>query len=374
MKKIGIDARFYGSIGKGLGRYTQKLIENLEKIDHKNSYVVFLRKENFDEYTPNNINFKKELADYRWYSFAEQLLFPLLLFKKNLDLVHFPHFNVPLLYRRKFVMTVHDLILLHFPTLRGTTLSPFFYWLKYAAYKITIGSAIRRASLIIAVSEFTKKDIALNYPSSKNKLVVTYEACDFSYQEGVVNDEKITKKYGIIKPYLLYVGNAYPHKNLEKLIVAFILIKRAFSNMQLVLVGKEDYFYNRLKDFVKNKRIEDIVFTGYVPDNELGFLYRNAQLYIFPSLYEGFGLPPLEAMSQSLPVVSSSHDCMREILGEAAYYVDCTKEEEIVKAVGILLQDEKMRKDFIEKGLKRADKFDWKEMAEKTLEYYEKIK
>ena len=116
---IGIDARFYGSIGKGLGRYTQKLIENLEKTDQENRYVVFLRKENFDEYQPQNPNFKKVLADYRWYSFAEQLFFPRLLRKYNFDFVHFPHFNVPLLYRKKFIMTIHDLILIHFPTHRS---------------------------------------------------------------------------------------------------------------------------------------------------------------------------------------------------------------------------------------------------------------
>ena len=135
MANIGIDARFFGSIGKGLGRYTQKLIENLEKISAQggpasgwdNQYFVFLRKENFDEYQPRNKNFQKVLADYQWYTFAEQIRMPLLLNKLKLDLVHFPHFNVPFFYRKKFVVTIHDLILLQFPTVRGTTLNPIFY-------------------------------------------------------------------------------------------------------------------------------------------------------------------------------------------------------------------------------------------------------
>ncbi|KKQ79694.1 MAG: mannosyltransferase B-like protein, partial [Candidatus Moranbacteria bacterium GW2011_GWD2_38_7] len=149
LMKIGIDARFYGSIGKGLGRYTQKLIQHLEHIDKENHYVVFLRKENFDDYQPFNKNFEKVLADYAWYTFAEQLFFPLLLNKQKLDLMHFPHFNVPLLYSGRFVLTIHDLILTHFPTIRATMLNPVFYWFKYVAYKLAISSALWRAKKII---------------------------------------------------------------------------------------------------------------------------------------------------------------------------------------------------------------------------------
>lgn len=152
--RIGIDARFYGSIGKGLGRYTQKLIQHLEQIDTENQYVIFLRKENFEDYQPFNKNFQKVLADYPWYTFSEQLFFPLLLRKYKLDLVHFPHFNVPILYFGKFVLTIHDLILTHFPTLKATRLSPLWYWVKYAAYKLAISSAVRRSEKIITVSEF----------------------------------------------------------------------------------------------------------------------------------------------------------------------------------------------------------------------------
>ncbi len=178
--RIGVDARFYGAIGKGLGRYTQKLIENLEKISAKggNEYFIFLRKENFEDYQPKNENFQKVLADYRWYTLSEQINMPRILNKYNLDLVHFPHFNVPLFYRRKFVITIHDLILIHFPTIRGTTLNPLFYFLKFLAYKIVIRSAIKRAEKIIAVSNFTKNDILKNYGVPAEKIAVTHEACD----------------------------------------------------------------------------------------------------------------------------------------------------------------------------------------------------
>jgi glycosyltransferase involved in cell wall biosynthesis len=258
--RIGIDARFYGAIGKGLGRYTQKLIENLERIDGSNQYFIFLRKENFNDYVPRNKNFHKILADYRWYTFSEQLKMPRLLNKYELDLVHFPHFNVPLFYRRPFVITIHDLILLHFPTIRATTLQPAYYWMKYSAYKIVIRSAVKRARKVIAVSNFTKKDILKHYQVPEDKIIVTYEACDLAEIRGI-GDDNILRKYGIIKPYVLYVGNAYPHKNLEALVLAFRNFGES-GQYQLVLVGKEDYFYQRLKNFTKDRKVANVIFAG----------------------------------------------------------------------------------------------------------------
>ncbi len=382
--RIGIDARFFGAIGKGLGRYTQKLIENLEKISAKggpafswdnNEYFIFLRKENFNDYIPRNKNFQKVLADYRWYSFSEQINMPRLLNKYNLDMVHFPHFNVPLFYKKPFIITIHDLILLHFPTIRGTTLSPLFYRLKYAAYKFVIKSAIKRARKIIAVSEFTKNDILKNYKIPENKISVTYEACDLTDigEIGGIENDNILKKYGIIKPYLLYVGNAYPHKNLEALVLAFEIFNKD-NDYQLVLVGKGDYFYQRLKKFAESRKVKDIIFAGFVPDGELDAIYRNAELYIFPSLYEGFGLPPLEAMAREIPVASSDHSCMKEILQNSAYYFDASRPENIARAIGILLNNRNLREELIEKGREQVKKYGWEKMARETLEVYENAK
>lgn len=368
---IGIDARFYGSIGKGLGRYTQKLIENLENIDHENRYVVFLRRENFDEYQPQNKNFKKVMADYCWYSFSEQIFFPKLLNKYRFDLVHFPHFNVPLLYRKKFVLTIHDLILIHFPTLRGTTLNPFWYKLKYLAYKLIIGSAIARAAKIITVSEFTKNDIISRYTEAKNKIAVTYEACENFCRISAAPPQNILKKYGIIKPYLLYVGNAYPHKNLEKLLDAFRLVSETNPGTHLVFVGKEDFFYARLKNQVAEKKIPNVRFAGFVDDGDLDVLYRMAEAYVFPSLYEGFGLPPLEAMAKGTPVVSSSHACMREILEEAAFYVNAENAQEIAAGIKKVLDDNILRENLIQKGYEQIKKYSWEKMARKTKDIYE---
>jgi glycosyltransferase involved in cell wall biosynthesis len=370
--RIGIDARFYGSIGKGLGRYTQKLIENLEKIDSSNEYFIFLKKENFDDYRPHSKNFQKVLADYRWYSLKEQLKMPALLNKYNLDLVHFPHFNVPLFYRKKFVVTIHDLILIHFPTIRGTTLNPLYYWLKFLAYKFIIQSAIRRSEHIIAVSNFTKKDILDNYGVPENKISVTYEACEDFCNLPLEKSKNILEKYGIIKPYLLYVGNAYPHKNLEKLILEFSQFQKENGQYHLVLVGKEDYFYRQLKKLVGERKSKNTIFPGHIPDCDLDFVYREASLYVFPSLYEGFGLPPLEAMAKGVPVLSSSHPCMREILGDSAYFIDAQKNGELISGIKKILSDDFLRSGLIQKGYRQCRKYSWLEMAEKTLAIYKK--
>lgn len=372
--RIGIDARFYGPIGKGLGRYTQKLIENLEKIDKNNRYFIFLRKNNFDAYQPKNNNFKKVLADFKWYTVEEQLKFPKLLKAFKLDICHFPHFNVPFFYSGKFVVTIHDLILIHFPTVRSSTLSPFLYWLKFIAYKIVIKSAILRSSRIIAVSNFTKDDLLKTYKSIPHeKIFVTYEACEDYCMLSPNKDKEILARYGIINPYIMYVGNAYPHKNLERLLLAFNKTKKTHENICLILVGSEDYFYKRLRQFSKREKIRDVYFMGYVPDHDLDTFFHNAEAFVWPSLYEGFGLPPLEAMAKGTPVVSSDHPCMKEILGDSAHYFKAENVESIAAAISEILSNRSLRQSLIAKGFRQAEKYSWKGMAKQTLDIYETI-
>ncbi len=235
MQRIGIDARFFGPSGKGLGRYTQKLIEHLEEIDGDNpqrEYFIFLRKQNFKDYSPKKKNFKKILADYPWYSIKEQFLFPLFLKKFQLNLIHFCHFNVPMLLRKRFVVTIHDLILLRFPTVKNTTRSKIIYLFKFLSYQLVIKSAIKKSKRIIAVSKFTARDIEERFKTNPQKIVVTYEGWEekfsFTNKKAKSDSDEILKKYGIIKPYLLYVGNAYPHKNLERLVLAFERVQKNF--------------------------------------------------------------------------------------------------------------------------------------------------
>jgi len=371
--RIGIDARFYGPGSKGLGRYTQKLIENLEKVSGSgDDFYVFLRKENWEEYKPKNPHFRKVLADFPWYSFSEQWNMPKLLNYYELDLVHFPHFNVPILYFRPYVVTIHDLILLHFPTMRSTTLNLFFYKLKFWAYKLVIRSALKRSRLVLAVSNFTKKDILKNYKIDSEKISVIREATDIPEKKDVSQEKKTLEKYNLIRPYLLYVGNAYPHKNLENLLTGFQEALKERLNMFLVLVGKKDYFYNRLIREIGRKGLKKVIFTGQVSDSELEDIYQNAETYIFPSLYEGFGLPPLEAMARNVPVISSDHESLKEILGDSAYFFNAKKTQNISQAILEVLADEKRREEMKKRGIEQVKKYSWFKTAAETLEAYHK--
>ncbi|MFA7209117.1 MAG: glycosyltransferase family 1 protein [Parcubacteria group bacterium] len=369
--KIGIDARFFGIRQKGLGRYTQKLVENLEKIDPANEYWIFLQRENFEEYQPKNPNFKKVLADYRWYTFREQLFFPLMVRRYGLDLMHFPHFNVPLLYFKKFIVTIHDLTLVHFPTVKNSTLHPVFYRVKFFAYLLVIRAAIMRAENIIAISQFTKDDVVKKYGRSvENKITVTYEACEDFCMFSRRNGQEILQEYGIIKPYLIYVGNAYPHKNLDRLVLAFTRAFGEKKDFQLVLVGKDDYFYGQLRKSVRKHQAEDIIFLSDVSDYELDTLFHRSVANVFPSLYEGFGLPPLEAMSKGVPVISSDHPCMREVLGGSAHFFDGKDVGAMAEAMRRIVSDAGLRDELIGKGYVQAKKYSWKKMAEETLAIY----
>lgn len=368
--RIGIDARFYGSIGKGLGRYTSELISWLEKTDTENDYVIFLRRSNFNSYEPKNPRFTKVLAEFPWYTWQEQVHYPKLLNAHNLDLVHFPHFNVPFFYRKPFVVTVHDLILLSHPTTRATKLGPLQFWVKFQMYRLVIGRAIRDAKTVITVSHATKKEIIERFPFAKQKkIAVTYEACAPSLAK---KPGSVPQPSAISKPFALYVGNAYPHKNIEKLVEAFsVFRKNGHPEWRLVLVGSEDYFYARIKEEAKKRGTDkNVIFFGHATDEQLSALYDAASFYVFPSLCEGFGLPPLEAMSHGLPVASSDQSCMPEILGDAAHYFDPRRMVAIAEALTKMADDATLRNELAAKGPAHAAKFSWQKCAEETHAVY----
>ena len=378
-KKIGLDARFYGPIGKGLGRYTKEVVDRVI-LDTTNDYVVFLSSENFTEFDISKYpNVKKVLVKGRWYSIREQLELPYLIWRERIDLMHFMHFNVPVLTPTKFIVTIHDLILTKFPTLRATTLSPIFYWIKNIMYRVVIWLAIKRSKTVIAVSNFTKDDIEKQFSVKGDKVKMIYEGVAEvikSVDENAQNDDdkKILLGYNIHSPYLLYVGNAYPHKNLEGLIRIFSKIGEKRPDLSLVLVGKLDYFYTQVKNFAEtNSSQAKIIFPGYVPDKDLVVLYRQAKAYVFSSLYEGFGLPPLEAMTQNCPVASSDKACMPEVLGEAAYYFNPENENEASERIEKLISDSELQNQLIEKGQKQILKYSWETCATEILKLYNRF-
>lgn len=370
--RIGIDARLYGPRNRGLGRYIQKLIEYLEKIDQKNQYIIFLSKANWQNYQPKNLNFKKVLAKYRWYSLKEQIFMPWKIRQQKLDLIHFPNYNVPILsslFTKSLIVTIHDLVNTRFPNQKASTLNPLLYKIKLWAYRLVIWLALKRAKKIITVSEFSKKEIVELFKVKPEKIVVTYEG-----KNGSINKPQATnRKIQTNNPYLLYVGAAYPHKNLENLLRAFkiLITNYKLKNHQLMLVGEEDYFYQKLKNEVEKLNLKErVIFPGYLDDQALNQVYQNAFLYISPSYYEGFGLPSLEALTQGVPVVASWTGASPEILGEAALYFNPYDVEDMAQAISKVINDKSLREDLIKKGFEQTKKFNWQKCAEETLRAY----
>jgi glycosyltransferase involved in cell wall biosynthesis len=285
--------------------------------------------------------------------------------------VHFTNFNFPVAYKGKFVITIHDLTLLNFKNYRSSASSRLLYKLKDQVMRnVILKQGVKKASAVIVPTQYVKDDVAKTFKVPKNKIVVTKEAVDMDFSSPAINLEK----NGINKPFVLYVGNAYPHKNLERMVLAFgRLITKYLLDYQLVIAGKKDSFHNSLEQAIADANLQDrVVFTGFVSDRELAGLYKNSKLYIFPSLSEGFGLPPLEAMAHGLPVASSNATCLPEVLGDAAVYFDPRSDAEMADAMLSVLSDEKLSNDLIKKGLKQVKKYSWKQTAKETLKIYEK--
>jgi glycosyltransferase involved in cell wall biosynthesis len=355
--KIGIDCRLWAETG--VGRYIRNLILNLQKLDKNNEYVLFVLSKDFDQLKIQNPKFKIVKTNIKWHTFDEQVKFPQILNKENLDLMHFPYFSVPIIYRRPFVVTIHDLIVNHFPTGQASTLPFFIYYLKWVAYKFILAQTAKKASKIIAVSNATKNEIVDHLKTRSEKIQVVYEGVDPKIQN---------TKYKIFNTkYFLCVGNAYPHKNLERLLKAF---KSLNTDDKLVLVGKEDYFYKRLKQTARQLEIsEKVIFKQSVSDEELAGLYSNASAFIMPSLMEGFGLPALEAMANNCLVLASNIPALQEICGDAAIYFDPYNIDDMAKKMkGVCSGDNKIKKEM---GLKRAKLFSWEKMTKETLKIYE---
>jgi glycosyltransferase involved in cell wall biosynthesis len=227
--------------------------------------------------------------------------------------------------------------------------------------------AAHKSAAIITPSNFVKKDI-VNFTHIKpTKVTVTHEAAD-----RITVPAEPLKKLAGGKPFIMYVGRPTPHKNLERLIEAFTKLQVLYPDLKLVLAGKSDPNYKRIKQSVSDRDIKNVIFTGFISEGSLRWLYEHCAAYIFPSLSEGFGLPGLEAMVHGAPVVSSRATCLPEVYGDAAHYFNPLDVDDIVKAVNDVLTDEKLRQRLIAAGLVQAKKYSWQRMAEQTLAVYGK--
>ncbi len=377
--KIALDVRMWGTQHAGIGRYVENLVVNLLKQDKENSYVLLVRKKDSgsvkfltDKY-PKSL--KLLIAEVRHYSLKEQLLIPWILWREKPDLVHFPHFNVPLLYRGKFVITIHDLLWHEMTGKDVTTLPNYLYDIKYAGYRLVFANAIKRAQKILIPSNWIKNKLINTYKEiNNNKVVVTHEGIDEKYTENrklKIEDRNILEKYELKKPYLIYTGSVYPHKNLKVLLRAVMELKE----IELLIACSRSVFWEKLYQMVKEYGIEKQAhLPGFVADEDLKILYQNALAFVFPSLSEGFGLPGLEAMASGCPVICSDIPVFQEIYEEAAIYFNPKEATDLVEKINRLASDQGLVRQLKEKGLQQAKKYSWQKMAGETLRVYNGLK
>jgi glycosyltransferase involved in cell wall biosynthesis len=363
--KILIDARLYGPTKTGIGRYTQNLLLALKNQPNFTNYDFSLliktedlplaRRElgNSYKYIPTNISH---------YSLVEQLKLPALLKSLKPDLVHFTHFNKPLLYQGNCLITVHDLIKHFFKGKESTTHTSFLYWPKYIAYRLFTDINIRQNPLIVP-SNFWRDYLISRYHLDPQRITTTYEAVDPKFLH-------LNLKPSTPKDYLLYTGNLYPHKNIE---VVFRALK-SLPNLKLKIICARSVFQKQAQYLTKILKIEpQVEFLGFVPDSDFPQIYANAIALIHPSLMEGFSLTGLEAMSLNCPVIAANSSCLPEIYGSSVLYFDPHSELDLVSKINEIISTPGLREKLIALGQKQVTKYSWNNTAAATLSVYEKL-
>lgn len=355
--RIAVDARF---INSSTGRYVERLLHYLQIIDSDNTYLVLVRASDAAYWTPTNPNFSVVVADYKYYSFAEQLGFLRFLDGLNADLVHFALPQQPVLYGGAHVTTVHDLTLLN-------TYNSDKNWLVYHAKQLVgryvFRSVARSSQVVLTPSEYTKQAIIAHAGITPDKVTVTYEAAD-----PIAGDPE---PYRLPSPeFLLYVGQQSDYKNIRRLILAHQKLLAAHPRLHLVLAGSKNAALRANEDWAARNNYQQIIFTGFVSDSQLLWLYRNAACYVFPSLMEGFGLPGLEAMRAGAPVASSDATCLPEIYGDAAHYFNPKDTTDMTDKIDQVLTDPGLRDRLVAAGSKKVAGYSWERMARQTLAAY----
>lgn len=358
--KIVIDAR---ESGTSTGRYVDKLIEYLHKLNPAHEIIVLAKTPRIKPLSELAPDFKIIKSDYKEFTFAEQLGLLRQISNLKPDLVHFTMTQQPVLYKGRSITTIHDLTTARFDNPAKNRLV---FKSKQRVYGWVIKKVARQSAYIITPSKYVKQDVAQYANINPNKILVAYEAAD----RIDIAAEPVPRLKD--KQFIMYVGRPLPHKNLDRLIDAFGLLKKKYPDLMLALAGKMDANFRRIEARVTQKRMADsIVFTDFVSEGELKWLYQNTAAYIFPSLSEGFGLPGLEAMAHGAPVVSSNATCLPEVYGDAAYYFDPDNTFDMASKISNVLSSAGLRVELIKKGRDRAAKFSWQKMASQTQKVYE---
>lgn len=387
--RIGIDVRNLqtGSGWRGVGVYTQHLVEALMRIDEANDYFLFAGSRLNVQHLPEH--FRKNIISLkrprRNIIFWDQLCWYHLLKKWKIDIFHSPFYASPLVVpkRTAVVQTVHDLIPLIFKESTSAK-NRFIFKMNF--------SFLKYADCIIAVSQNTKKDIVKILGIAEENVLVIHNGVDHLHKTDQGLEKRTRNEICDESPFILYVGGLDPLKNIPTIIRAFDKISEKHGNLKLVMVGADGEKMRDLKSMTRKKRFSflspdqsfrtllermlrsgKIILKGYLEIPDLIAYYRDAELFLFPSLYEGFGLPPLEAMSCGTPVVASDRSSLPEILGKAALYVNPEDAEDLARSVNQLLEDDSLRMKHKEAGLQRAAQFRWEETGRKTLALYQTL-
>jgi glycosyltransferase involved in cell wall biosynthesis len=366
--RIGIDARKLHDFG--IGTYIRNLLQQLARLDRETEFVLLCRAEDVEVLASLGPNFRTVVETAGAYSIAEQVKIPLALRRERVTLFHAPHYVLPPLVGCRSVVTIHDCIHLMFPQYLPNPLAH-----RYARASISL--AARRATRIMTVSESSKRDILRFVDVPAEKIDVIYNAYDerFGLEPNEEDVARVRERYQLAGPFVLYAGTVKPHKNLERLIEAFHLVRRqGLDDLTLVLIGDEISKYAALRRAVHRYQLHKHVrFLGYMPQDTLAVMYRLARVFVFPSLYEGFGLPPLEAMASGTPVVTSNVSSLPEVAGDAALLVDPDDPSAIAAAIERVLTDEALAGRLRLKGLQRASHFSWEASIRRVREIYEQV-
>jgi len=360
--RIGIDIRELEK-GKftGIGRYLRQFLSFAAENDKQNEYVLFANQKT--DYNIKVENQKLIIIPEKITFLWDQIKLPFHLKKQSIDVFLTPYFKAPLYKSAKTVVIINDIIPLAAPQYQKLK-----YFLKKSYFRAMTKRTVKKADRIITISQHSKKDIIKFFGIDSTKVEVITLSVEF-HNLDKLKSEKIINRYGIKDKFIFYFGNFNPHKNIKGLLMAYNKLPDNIKNHYgLVIGGKKNKHHSDLVKLVKLLAIENkVIFVDFISDEDLPYFYNAAQLFVFPSLYEGFGLPVLEAMACETPVVASNSTSIPEVTGNAAILVDTNDTNQLSKAMKKVLLNETLQNDLIKNGIERAKKFSVEKMAHKIL-------
>jgi glycosyltransferase involved in cell wall biosynthesis len=372
--RVAIDTRKLHDFG--IGTYVRNLVRGLARLPRDHEYSLICQPEDAEFVRALGPNFTAVPDSSGNYSIREQLSIPYDLWRMKADVFHAPHYVLPPLAPGKSVVTIHDCIHLRFPQYLPNRIAH-----EYA--KVFLTNAARKAVKVLTVSDASKRDIIHFLGTPAEKIEVVYNGFDERLTTPSTEDvARVRERFQLHSPFILYAGNIKPHKNVDRLIDAFAALKaRGAANsspeifdVKLLIIGDDVSKYSNLRRLVHRHQLHQYVrFLGFVPDDTLAVLYRLACVFVFPSLYEGFGLPPLEAMASGTPVITSNVSSLPEVVGDAALMIDPQDADGLAMAMERVLTTPTLRDDLIRRGHERVKAFSWERSVARIHDIYNEV-